>query len=167
MVLQNYYPILFRGVNGTVAHEFIVDLRGFKVCLSHTYHRWFSIGMLLILIIIEIWITAGDCWYRAWRCCQTSNGLRIPWTNNVLASARDTHDWTHGKRKQGIVLPFPEVSPADHLKHVWFPFQAELDRFCDALISIREEIAQIESGKADINNNVLKVWGFKFSSLHF
>ena len=29
--LQNYYPILFRGVNGTVAHEFIVDLRGFKV----------------------------------------------------------------------------------------------------------------------------------------
>lgn len=28
---QNYYPVLFRGVNGTVAHEFIVDLRGFKV----------------------------------------------------------------------------------------------------------------------------------------
>lgn len=35
--------------------------------------------------------------------------------------------------------------------------QAELDRFCDALISIREEIAQIEKGKADVNNNVLKV----------
>lgn len=32
-----------------------------------------------------------------------------------------------------------------------------MDRFCDALISIREEIAQIESGKADIQNNVLKV----------
>lgn len=29
--LQNHYPILFRGVNGTCAHEFIVDLRGFKV----------------------------------------------------------------------------------------------------------------------------------------
>lgn len=29
--IQNYYPILFRGVNGTCAHEFIVDLRGFKV----------------------------------------------------------------------------------------------------------------------------------------
>lgn len=40
-----------------------------------------------------------------------------------------------------------------------FPFQAELDRFCDALISIREEIAQIENGKADIHNNVLKVKG--------
>ncbi|RRT70338.1 hypothetical protein B296_00020613 [Ensete ventricosum] len=35
--------------------------------------------------------------------------------------------------------------------------EAELDRFCDALISIREEIAQIESGKADINDNVLKL----------
>lgn len=32
-----------------------------------------------------------------------------------------------------------------------------MDRFCDALISIREEIAQIEKGKVDANNNVLKV----------
>ncbi|CAK8541947.1 unnamed protein product [Lathyrus sativus] len=28
--LESYYPVLFRGVNGTVAHEFIIDLRGFK-----------------------------------------------------------------------------------------------------------------------------------------
>ncbi len=34
--------------------------------------------------------------------------------------------------------------------------KAELDRFCDALISIREEIAQIEKGNADVQNNVLK-----------
>ena len=32
----------------------------------------------------------------------------------------------------------------------------ELDRFCDAMISIRKEIAEIESGKADRKNNVLK-----------
>jgi glycine dehydrogenase len=32
----------------------------------------------------------------------------------------------------------------------------ELDRFCDAMISIREEIREIESGKADRNDNVLK-----------
>ena len=31
----------------------------------------------------------------------------------------------------------------------------ELDRFCDALISIREEIKEIEDGKADRENNVL------------
>ena len=32
----------------------------------------------------------------------------------------------------------------------------ELDRFCDAMISIREEIREIESGKADRQDNVLK-----------
>jgi glycine dehydrogenase len=34
--------------------------------------------------------------------------------------------------------------------------KAELDRFCDALISIREEIAEIEKGFADRKDNVLK-----------
>lgn len=32
----------------------------------------------------------------------------------------------------------------------------EMDRFCDAMISIRKEIADIEMGKADQKNNVLK-----------
>ena len=32
----------------------------------------------------------------------------------------------------------------------------ELDRFCDALLSIREEIREIEENKADIKDNVLK-----------
>jgi glycine dehydrogenase len=34
--------------------------------------------------------------------------------------------------------------------------KAELDRFCDALISIREEIKDIEEGKADKKDNALK-----------
>jgi glycine dehydrogenase len=34
--------------------------------------------------------------------------------------------------------------------------KAELDRFCDALISIREEIAAIENGTADKTDNALK-----------
>ncbi len=34
--------------------------------------------------------------------------------------------------------------------------KSELDRFCDALLSIREEIAEIESGKVDKDNNVIK-----------
>ncbi|MCC5945547.1 MAG: aminomethyl-transferring glycine dehydrogenase, partial [Bernardetiaceae bacterium] len=34
--------------------------------------------------------------------------------------------------------------------------KAELDRFCEALIQIRAEIAEIESGKANEENNVLK-----------
>lgn len=32
----------------------------------------------------------------------------------------------------------------------------ELDRFCEAMIKIREEIAEIEDGKASIENNILK-----------
>jgi glycine dehydrogenase len=32
----------------------------------------------------------------------------------------------------------------------------ELDRLCDALISIRGEIADVESGKADAENNLLR-----------
>jgi glycine dehydrogenase len=35
--------------------------------------------------------------------------------------------------------------------------KAELDRFCDALLSIRAEIAAIEEGRADRQNNVLKM----------
>lgn len=34
--------------------------------------------------------------------------------------------------------------------------KAELDRFCDALIAIREEIAEVENGEADKANNILK-----------
>ncbi len=34
--------------------------------------------------------------------------------------------------------------------------KAELDRFCEAMIAIREEIRAIESGQADRSNNVLK-----------
>jgi len=34
--------------------------------------------------------------------------------------------------------------------------KAELDRFCDALIAIREEIREIEAGTADRENNLLK-----------
>ncbi|MBD2111629.1 MULTISPECIES: aminomethyl-transferring glycine dehydrogenase [Cyanophyceae] len=34
--------------------------------------------------------------------------------------------------------------------------KAELDRFCDAMIAIREEIRAIETGESDRNNNLLK-----------
>jgi len=34
--------------------------------------------------------------------------------------------------------------------------KGELDRFVQAFISIREEIKEVETGAADLNNNVLK-----------
>ncbi|KAL6005904.1 hypothetical protein ACLOJK_039949 [Asimina triloba] len=103
--LENHYPILFRGVNGTVAHEFIVDLRGFKATAG---------------------IEPEDVAKRL-----MDYGFHGP-----------TMSWP----VPGTLMIEPTESES----------KAELDRFCDALISIRDEIAQIESGKADIHNNVLK-----------
>ncbi len=34
--------------------------------------------------------------------------------------------------------------------------KVELDRFCDAMIRIRQEIAEVEAGEADPQNNLLK-----------
>ncbi|KAL5728799.1 glycine dehydrogenase (aminomethyl-transferring) [Ranunculus cassubicifolius] len=103
--LESHYPILFRGVNGTVAHEFIVDLRGFKNTAG---------------------IEPEDVAKRL-----IDYGFHGP-----------TMSWP----VPGTLMIEPTESES----------KAELDRFCDALISIRKEIAQIENGKADINNNVLK-----------
>ncbi|KAK9699763.1 hypothetical protein RND81_08G194600 [Saponaria officinalis] len=103
--LENHYPVLFRGVNGTCAHEFIIDLRGFKNTAG---------------------IEAEDVAKRL-----MDYGFHGP-----------TMSWP----VPGTLMIEPTESES----------KAELDRFCDALISIREEIAEIENGKADVLNNVLK-----------
>ncbi|KAI3694267.1 hypothetical protein L1987_77231 [Smallanthus sonchifolius] len=103
--LENHYPILFRGVNGTVAHEFIVDLRPLKTTAG---------------------IEPEDVAKRL-----IDYGFHGP-----------TMSWP----VPGTLMIEPTESES----------KAELDRFCDALISIRQEIAEIEKGKVDINNNVMK-----------
>ncbi|RVW43894.1 Glycine dehydrogenase (decarboxylating) 2, mitochondrial [Vitis vinifera] len=100
-MMGDHYPILFRGINGTVAHEFIIDLRGFK----------------------------------------NTAGIE---PEDVAKRLMD-----YGFHGPTMSWPVPGTLMIE-------PLKAELDRFCDALISIREEIAQIEKGKADPNNNVLK-----------
>ncbi|GKD53863.1 P protein-like protein, partial [Tanacetum coccineum] len=102
--LESHYPILYRGVNGTVAHEFIVDLRPLK----------------------------------------TTAGIE---PEDVAKRLID-----YGFHSPTMSFPVPGtlmIEPTESES------KAELDRFCDALISIREEIAEIEQGKADINNNVI------------
>ncbi|PIN02508.1 Glycine dehydrogenase (decarboxylating) [Handroanthus impetiginosus] len=103
--LENHYPILFRGVNGTVAHEFIVDLRGFK--------------------------------------------------NTAGIEPEDVAKRLMDYGFHGPTMSFP-VPGTLMIEPTESESKAELDRFCDALISIREEISLIEKGKADIHNNVLK-----------
>jgi glycine dehydrogenase len=103
--LEEHFPILYRGINGRVAHEFIVDLRSFKETAG---------------------IEAEDVAKRL-----MDYGFHSPTVSFPVA---------------GTLMIEPTESES----------KEELDRFCDAMISIREEIREIEQGRADRQNNVLK-----------
>ncbi|MEH2199797.1 aminomethyl-transferring glycine dehydrogenase [Nostoc sp.] len=103
--LESYYPVLYQGKNGLVAHECILDLRSLKKSAA-----------------IEI----DDVAKRL-----IDYGFHAPTVSWPVA---------------GTIMVEPTESES----------KQELDRFCDALISIRQEIAEIESGKVDMQDNVLK-----------
>jgi glycine dehydrogenase len=100
--LENFFPILYQGQNGMVAHECILDLRAFKL------------------------VTVEDVAKRL-----MDYGFHAP-----------TISWPVG----GTMMIEPTESES----------KEELDRFCEALISIHGEIKAIESGRADPHNNVIK-----------
>ncbi len=103
--LENYYPILFKGLNGYVAHEFIIDIRPIKD----------SSG-----------ITEEDIAKRL-----MDYGFHAP-----------TMSWP----VPGTMMIEPTESES----------KDELDRFCEAMISIKKEISEVEKGIIDKNNNPLK-----------
>jgi glycine dehydrogenase len=103
--LQSYYPVLYRGESGLVAHECILDLRGVKK----------SAG-----------IEVEDVAKRL-----MDYGFHAPTVSWPVA---------------GTIMVEPTESES----------QEELDRFCDALIAIRQEIEAIELGQVDAQDNVLK-----------
>jgi glycine dehydrogenase len=103
--LAKYYPVLFKGKNGLVAHECIIDLRQFKK----------SAG-----------IEVEDVAKRL-----IDYGYHAP-----------TMSWP----VPGTMMIEPTESES----------KAELDRFCDAMISIYGEIRAVETGEADREDNVLK-----------
>ncbi|MBX2844994.1 MAG: aminomethyl-transferring glycine dehydrogenase, partial [Saprospiraceae bacterium] len=102
--LDEHYPILYRGNNNRVAHEFIIDLRQFKK----------SIG-----------IDAEDVAKRL-----MDYGFHAP-----------TMSWP----VPGTIMIEPTESES----------KAELDRFTEAMIQIREEIKEVELGLVEAENNVL------------
>jgi glycine dehydrogenase len=103
--LETHYKILYSGVNGTCAHEFIVDLRPFKA----------SAG-----------IEAEDVAKRLMDYGFHAPTLSFPVPGTIMIEPTESED------------------------------QAELDRFCDAMIGIHNEIRAIEEGKADRSDNALK-----------
>ena len=103
--LQDHFPILYTGSNGTCAHEFIVDLRPFKQTAG---------------------IEAEDVAKRLIDYGFHAPTMSFPVAGTIMIEPTESEDL------------------------------AELDRFCDALIAIRHEIAAIENGDADKLDNVLK-----------
>jgi glycine dehydrogenase len=103
--LEGHYSILYKGENGLVAHECIIDLREFKKSAE---------------------IEVDDIAKRL-----IDFGFHPPTVSWPVA---------------GTIMVEPTESES----------KEELDRFCDALIAIRAEIAEIEAGKADKQNNILK-----------
>jgi glycine dehydrogenase len=103
--LEGAFEVLYKGRNGRVAHECILDTRPYAE----------SAG-----------VTVDDIAKRL-----MDNGFHAP-----------TMSWPVA----GTLMIEPTESET----------KAELDRFCDAMLSIREEIREIEEGRMDAQNNPLK-----------
>ncbi len=100
--LDPHFPVLYKGAQGHVAHECIIDIRGVKEIADAE-----DIAKRLI-----------------------DYGFHAP-----------TMSWPVA----GTLMIEPTESES----------LAEIDRFCDALISIRDEIRSVEKGDADPEDNVL------------
>ena len=103
--LETHYPILYRGKQGRVAHECIIDLRPLK----------------------------------------EKSGVEV---EDVAKRLMD-----YGFHAPTVSFPVPGTMMVEPTES---ESKDELDRFVEAMILIRAEIAEIESGKADRAKNVLK-----------
>ena len=103
--LEKKYKILYSGVHGQAAHEFIVDLRPFKT----------SAG-----------IEAEDVAKRLMDYGFHAPTLSFPVPGTIMVEPTESED------------------------------KGELDRFCDALLAIHDEIVAIEQGQANRTDNALK-----------
>ena len=103
--LEDHFPVLYKGKNGFVAHECILDLRRFKRAVG---------------------IEVADVAKRL-----MDYGFHAPTVSFPVVET--------------VMIEPTESESKD-----------ELDRFCDAMISIRKEIAAVESGEADKTDNPLK-----------
>ena len=103
--LEGAYPVLYKGTNGRVAHECIIDTRP---------------------LMESAGVTVDDIAKRLIDC-----GFHAP-----------TMSWP----VPGTLMIEPTESEP----------KAELDRFCSAMLAIREEVRAIEEGRIDRKNNPLK-----------
>jgi len=103
--LDSYYPVLYKGEHGRVAHECIIDLRA----IEHATH-----------------VTAEDVAKRLMDFGFHAPTLSFPVAGTLMIEPTESESLT------------------------------ELERFCEAMIGIREEIRAIEEGRMDAQDNPLK-----------
>jgi glycine dehydrogenase len=103
--LDPYFPVLYKGAQGLVAHECILDLRSLK----------------------------------------KSAGIEV---EDVAKRLMD-----YGFHAPTISFPVPGTMMVEPTES---ESKEELDRFCEAMISIRKEISLIEQGRMDPVDNLLK-----------
>lgn len=103
--LEGHYPILYKGDNGRIAHECILDLRHLKG---------------------EVGVTAEDVAKRLMDYGFHAPTLSFPVTDTLMVEPTESES------------------------------KAELDRFCEAMIAIAQEIDKIRKGEFDRANNPLK-----------
>ena len=102
--LQDHFPVLYRGENGRVAHECILDVRPFKAA----------------------GVQVDDLAKRL-----MDFGFHAP-----------TMSWPVA----GTLMVEPTESEG----------KAELDRFCDAMVAIRQEIRDVEEGQVAVEDSPLR-----------
>ncbi|MDD1780379.1 aminomethyl-transferring glycine dehydrogenase [Enterovibrio sp. ZSDZ35] len=102
--LRPYYPVLYRGTHGRIAHECIIDIRPLKEASG---------------------ISEEDIAKRLMDFGFHAPTMSFPVAGTLMVEPTESEDL------------------------------AELDRFCDAMIAIREEIAKVQDGEWPLENNPL------------
>ncbi|EGQ8025541.1 aminomethyl-transferring glycine dehydrogenase [Vibrio vulnificus] len=102
--LRPHYPVLYRGTNGRVAHECIIDIRPLKE---------------------ETGISEEDIAKRLMDYGFHAPTMSFPVTGTLMVEPTESEDLQ------------------------------ELDRFCDAMIAIREEMTKVKNGEWPLENNPL------------
>ncbi|MGY6512488.1 aminomethyl-transferring glycine dehydrogenase [Vibrio parahaemolyticus] len=102
--LRPHYPVLYRGKNGRVAHECIIDIRPLKE---------------------ETGISEEDIAKRLMDYGFHAPTMSFPVAGTLMVEPTESEDL------------------------------AELNRFCDAMISIREEMTKVKNGEWSLENNPL------------
>ncbi len=132
--LEPFFPVLYKGPSGLVAHECILDLRRIGVGAHQG-----QAGTQPVLDLVEGGGSSGSLPYMP---------VKIVTVEDVAKRLMD-----YGFHAPTVSWPVPGTMMVEPTES---ESKEELDRFCDAMIGIHTEIMAIETGQADRANNLLK-----------